>query len=374
MLQCYKCYNVTFSIYELCNIVTVGNVTPLEHQNPYLLLTLSIVNKKKHIDRPNQYVFCMTYITDTGFKDVGVLEGLNTQLSLSPYLPSQHSNCEKVITSTKKRIDECSKQAYHITRECDKCGTKYVTYGHCFIRYCEHCVSSRIGRAKKNLKETMAHYPGVLNHLILTMPESRYSRENKKFLENSKRKFFQELRRDGFKFQAVGVFDYGNPKTQDSLETNIHIHVALDLPGSFYLRYAYLQKLWANATGIDNAVIRCVKARKTAVIRYFSRRIAGDYGHGSEIVLLQEFMSVEQFDTLIRGSRYFSVSLPKGISSKRSSQLSQKHEQKCKCGGILRLLRVTYMGEVVKDDIIYCERGISLIGIPTRYLNSTEVL
>jgi hypothetical protein len=275
-------------------------------------------------------------------------------------------------SSTKKRIAECS-SAYVITRKCEDCGQEYQSVGHCFIRYCEHCLGSRVGRAKKKLSQEMQHYPGILNHVILTIPRGQYSKERKRFLEDSKRKFFQALRRHHIQFQAIAVFDYGNPQGLDPLETNIHIHTALDIPGHFYLRQSFLQKLWSNATGIDNAVVRHVKARKRAVIKYFSKRIAGDFGHGNNQVLFKDFMTIEQFDNLVRGSRYLSVSLPKGISCKRSSQLSQEDRQTCECGGKLKVIRVVYMGEIVKDEIIYCECGISLIGVPRHYLEERGV-
>jgi hypothetical protein len=295
--------------------------------------------------------FTMEYLTKSKYKDVVVPDSSrNNQFDtlLLSVLLGGFGNYEFPISATKKRIHECKTEMIGLTRKCVKCGKEYKTAGHCCIRYCDNCIPSKTTRARHKLEILMRDYPDILSHLILTLPRGRYTKTRKQYLANSKRKFFQNLRRHGIQFKAVGIFDYGNPRTDTALETNIHLHNALNLSYGFYLNPKFLQKLWAKATKIPNAVVKIKKSKKSAVIRYFSKRIAGDYGHGNNQVFFSDFMDVEQYDDLVRNTRYLYASIPKGYSCNRSAELSHKFEAKCQCGGKLRLVAVAYGISFVK--------------------------
>jgi len=266
----------------------------------------------------------------------------DTALGLSPGIAQ--------VSNTARHIKECEEASWSFYYRCPGCGRKTVTIGHCFIRYCSHCMPSKKGRAVKRLKDPMAGFPDVVTHLILTIPTTLYSKASKKFIENAKRKLFQSLRRRGMRFSAVSVVDYGNPKGEDPLETNLHIHNALDMPYSFYLSPSFLQKQWAKATGISNAVVRAKKSKKSAVIRYFAKRIAGDFGHGKYPILFEDLMTVGQYDGLVKGSRCMTLSFPKGnsYSCKRSANASQKQSKICEiCGEELLLEAVMFKSTLV---------------------------
>ena len=253
---------------------------------------------------------------------------------------------DEITSSTFKRVHDCHNQLWKITAKCLSCNREFVTLGHCFIRYCSNCVPSKISRAKKTLSDIMRNYPDVVSHLMLTVPRGSYSKEHKKYLENSKRKFMQNLHRRGINFLYVSVVDYGNPAmVDDNLEVGLHIHLALSVQYSFYLNPVFLQEQWAKATGIPNAVVKIKKSRKSAIIKYFARRVAGQFGHMDNYVYFEEIMTIPQYDNLVRNNRTMSTTnsmsdFPYGYSCKRSAHLSRNCCQEC--GGELRILAIQY--------------------------------
>jgi len=273
----------------------------------------------------------------------------------SDVIPFRVTSDFSTLSNTARHLKGCREESWSFSWRCMGCNRKVTTIGHCFIRYCSYCLGSKQGRATTRLNEPMAGFPSFVTHLILTIPTAAYSKDSKKFIENSKRKLFQNLRRHGMRFQAVSIVDYGNPKGEDKLETNLHIHNALDVPYSFYLSPSFLQKQWAKATGIDNAVVRVVKSKKSAVIRYFAKRIAGDFGHGKNPILFENLMTVEQYDGLVKGSRCMTLSFPRGssYSSKQSAKVSQLGSMKCEfCGDDMVL-----EAGMFKNMIIFGEFG-----------------
>jgi hypothetical protein len=247
---------------------------------------------------------------------------------------------DEITSSTFKRVHDCHNQLWKITAKCLNCNREFVTLGHCFIRYCSNCVPSKISRAKKTLSDIMRNYPDVVSHLMLTIPRGSYSKDHKKYLENSKRKFMQNLRRKHIRFSYVSVVDYGNPKMiDDSLEVGLHIHAVVNVPYGFYLNPKFLQKLWAKSTGIPDAVVKIKKSRKSAIIKYFARRVAGQFGHQDNYVYFEEIMAIPQYDNLVRKSRTMSA-FSDDYSCKRSAYLSRNCCQEC--GGELRILAIQY--------------------------------
>jgi hypothetical protein len=186
----------------------------------------------------------------------------------------------------------------------------------------------------------MRNYPDVVSHLMLTVPRGSYSKEHKKYLENSKRKFMQNLRRKHIRFSYVSVVDYGNPKMiDDILEVGLHIHAVVNVPYGFYLNPKFLQKLWAKSTGIPDAVVKIKKSRKVAIVKYFARRIAGQFGHLDNYVYFEDILTIPQYDNLVRKSRTMSA-FSDDYSCKRSAHLSRNCCQEC--GGELRILAIQY--------------------------------
>lgn len=220
----------------------------------------------------------------------------------------------RILSATEQRILDCASESWKIYHEC-KNHHASVVYGHCFIRYCDFCMDSKKSRNFNRITENYGKYfEKTCKHVILTLPYGRYSKERKGELENAKRKFFQILRRKGMQVRAIAVFDYGNPKSEDPLETNIHIHTAF---AARFINYDMLCNAWRRATGNPFAVVRVAEnktkdGKRTTdistrkVFSYFARRMSGDFGHGHNVVSFLEMgMSTTQYDHLVRGSRVF---------------------------------------------------------------------
>lgn len=309
------------------------------------MLTMTTLAKQEFKDNPFQNDAVISRQTDLFFDDTEK----KAELSLLDFFDK---------SSTETRVMECRNGLWKITAKCECCNREFVTLGHCFIRYCSNCIPSKTTRAKESISDIMKDYPDFVSHLILTIPRSVYSKENKKFIENSKRKMFQNLHRHGMRFGYVSVVDYGNPKMTDSgLELGLHIHCALSVPYSFFLNPSFIQKLWAKATGIDNAVVKVVKSRKTAVIKYFARRVAGQFGHSGQYVYFDELMTVAQYDWLVRKSRTMS-SFTGVYSCNRSAQLS--HKKCAECGGRLKVLAISYCGSYVLTSMDWYPKGLGV--------------
>lgn len=238
-------------------------------------------------------------------------------------------------SKTSERIAECKAEIWTINRRCVNCGkkAKEVT-GHCFIRYCSHCYTSKFQRARNILDGRYKHlFDSTCKHLELTIPRQVYTKELKKFLEKSATKFFYILRHKyNYRFVAIKIFDYGNPIDSCGLVTNVHIHSAVSMHYAFSGKL--LSKVWQQATGIHNAVVKIKKSKTSAVMRYFARRIAGDFGHGKQRRSFESVMSVEQYDALVYKSRCFTASIPKGYSCIHRAKVFQRCEY---CGDFLAL-------------------------------------
>ena len=197
-----------------------------------------------------------------------------------------------VPTATEKRILDCTSEAWKIYKECPN-GHVVLLVGHCFVRYCDHCMDSKVARNFNRIKEKYGKYFGkTCKHVILTVPYGKFSKERKEELEDAKRKFFQILRRRGMQIRALSVFDYGNPKSEDATETNIHIHTAFS---ARFLNYEMLRDAWARATGNPFAVVRVAENKRKdgstttdmstkKVFSYMARRASGDFGHGQDVI------------------------------------------------------------------------------------------
>jgi len=256
-----------------------------------------------------------------------------------------------IVVRVAVRIDDCAESAFKTYTRCVDCGSVRVTIGHCYNRFCEHCLPSRFARNKDRLAEKMQEFPTIVTHLILTMPTMRYTRESKFRLSDARRKFFQILKRRGIKFAYVGVYDYGNPKGDDPLETNLHVHIALAVPYSFFLNPTVLQNDWARATGIENAVVRIKKAKRSAVVRYFARRASGDFGHASQEILFSDYMTLKTYVNVVYKSRYVVA-----VATALSGNVVPNRHISCElCGGNMEFMALVYNGIIkyaVQDCII----------------------
>ena len=88
------------------------------------------------------------------------------------------------------------------------------------------------------------------------------------------------------------------------------MHIAIN---SYYtIPVTLIKKIWHDLGGGD--YVRIQNSKTNAVFTYFSKRMAGQIGHRSEDLHMQDVFSVTQYDKVVRGSRYFTVSFPKGFS------------------------------------------------------------
>ena len=279
---------------------------------------------------------------------------------------------EPILSATDKRLLDCREQYWKIYQECSN-HHHTMLIGHCFIRYCPDCMDAKISRCLKRLAPYKRFFGKMCKHIILTVPYGQYSKQRKEDLEDAKRKFFQILHRKGMTFHYCAAFDYGNPKSSDPTETNIHIHVAANMR---FVNFEMLHDAWCRATGSPFAVIKINSYAKTnAVFRYIARRMAGDFGHGCITTSFKDVgMTTAQYDLLIRGSRVFTHSecpeckklrtlkrkgviataKPLCLSCKNSADVSQD----CPiCGEPFRVMCVMHyenMGMESKWDIVSC--------------------
>lgn len=276
---------------------------------------------------------------------------------------------EKPLSATDKRLLECREETWKIYQQC-KNGHQAMVIGHCFIRYCDYCYESKLSRNKQRIMEYRNFFGRTCKHFILTVPYGKYDKKVKEELEDDKRKFFQILRRSGLILRAIAVFDYGNPKSSDAMETNVHIHVAANMR---FINFDSIRDAWQRATGRDDAVIKiCTNKTKDgkettnistgAVLRYFARRMSGEFGHGKDLVFFKTMgMTTEQYDIYVRGSRVFTWNRDQCQACKKIRQLHKagkshftkcisckkraKESQKCPiCDEILEVMAVSYGG------------------------------
>lgn len=272
-------------------------------------------------------------------------------------------------SATQTRLEDCKNESWKFVLGCENQHRTNII-GHCFVRYCSNCYESKKARAFKRLDVYKKSFPREVVHLIFTLPYQEFSKSVKKELEDAKRKFFQMFRRKKLNLKALSVFDYGHPKGDDPLEANPHIHAATNMRfvnyGSceafcFYQNRvcpnANVNCMWRKATGNINAVIRVAtndnrpKVSRAAVLNYLSRRIAGEFGHGKELIFFEDLgMSVNQYDNYVRGSRVFTVNFPGGICSRLSADLSQRL---CKCGSKLHMMAIFYKGNTIFAELEY---------------------
>lgn len=232
------------------------------------------------------------------------------------------------MTAFKTR--ECRMGANVLTAHC---GCKSYTYvAKCFIRYCDYCYKNkkmrnlaRIEPYKFYFKNNKGEYQ--FRHIILTIPSGKLTKDNKAFLEDSRRKLFQMLRRKNVDLKALSVFDPGHKKGKAE-EQNLHLHVVINL---HYLRWSWIRKLWSRATKIDNAVVR--DSGQVSISRafdYLARRMSGELGHGSDYIFYKdEGMTPIQYEKTLKGTRSLGVCFPKGLCSKDGAKESQSICYEC---------------------------------------------
>jgi len=114
----------------------------------------------------------------------------------------------------------------------------------------------------------------------------------------------------GYQFVGIKLFDVGHPSGSDAIESNLHVHIALN---SYYtIPIAIIQNLWRDLGGGE--YVRIKSSKTNAVFSYFAKRMAGQIGHRNENLHMQDVFSVSQYDRVVRGSRYFTASFPKGLA------------------------------------------------------------
>lgn len=270
---------------------------------------------------------------------------------LKPMSPFVELVLDPKFADVRSRLDGCLEDQEILVR-CTECGWWTKKLSACNNRYCKKCYKKRYARIKKSLSEKTADFRWKIWHFILTIPNTEYSKDSKRFLEDSKRKFLQILKRDGLDFEYFSCVDYGNPKSTDPLETNLHIHMGVNLPAAYYLKFAWFQERWARATGIDNAVFRVAQRKtepipqprsKNSVIRYIAARAAGNFGHEPDDVFFPDLMDLGDFMRLVYRSRYLVV-LAKPISG----NVGFIYHKVCPlCEGRLDVLAVFLRGNMV---------------------------
>jgi hypothetical protein len=117
-------------------------------------------------------------------------------------------------------------------------------------------------------------------------------------------------RTHGYQFEYVAVYDYGTFRSENPFETNPHIHVAINM--IYTIPQKHLLEDWNRiiadqlSTFHDtkrSAYLFIKKSRTQSVKRYFARRIAGILGNKPDTFTLADRMTVEDYNSLIRGSR-----------------------------------------------------------------------
>lgn len=297
--------------------------------------------------------------------------------------------------ATTKRIKECVDQAWKIYVQCDECKAHVITSGHCFIRYCTNCFENRLNKVYARMRPYREKFNKFSIHLILTIPYQTFSKEVKRSMEDAKRKFLQQLRRRGYQFIAIAAFDFGNPKGDNPLDTNLHIHMALN--NRWPIASDKLQKYWAAATGVENAVIKAKWRPTKSVLGYIANRAAGQLGHKNEQIFYPDIMDVKTFNDYIRGARHFYVSTPKprcpecntakkidlqdlGEHPIKTGKIKHffhckacgilfvpkafscitvpiYHREKCECGGYKRIMGVSWYGSFIFMSLDYIVPG-----------------
>lgn len=236
----------------------------------------------------------MESISLLGFKDVGTTS-----------VDSNKDNQES-YSKMRRRIDACNDGLWRLTMRCSSNHQTRVI-GHCGIRWDKHCWETRFSRNLKKLSAYREGFGSHCTHLVLTWKRGKYDKNSKRRLEDSKRKFFQILRRMKYQFIATGTFDYGNPDHSDGAQTNIHLHVAMNM--KFPIKKSILNDAWRRATNDYSCVTRVKRAKTDAVFRYISKRASGNLGH-TEDVFLSDVMTLEQYHDLLYRSRAFFDSMP----------------------------------------------------------------
>lgn len=257
-------------------------------------------------------------------------------------VPSKERNSKTSI-----RINDCKTQRITINRRCNDCGKKAVPVsGHCFVRYCSNCYTSKFQRSRKRLAQYEMYFDGICKHIQFTIPRQKYSKELKRSLERSVALLIWRLRhKHNYQFIGVKIFDYGNPSDLQGMITNVHIHMAMNM--LYTIPASLLSKIWRDVTGIPNAIVKIKKSRTKAVLKYFARRVAGDFGHGMERRSFDSVMTLEQYEKFVYRTRAFTVSFPKGYPCKHRAVLSQKCSY---CGGDLRLSSIEQDGVITFDN------------------------
>jgi hypothetical protein len=201
---------------------------------------------------------------------------------------------------------------------CHSCGKVHSQLQTCNQLFCKKCYLQKKKKVFVRLKGKLVNHKRLI-HIVIGFPKTNDlpNKSNKRRMEGLLSKFHRCVRKEfGLKFQGLRIFDLADDGCYD------HYHYAI-VPESKMMNHRQLnldvkklREMLVKATkGFSKLIIVLGFRSKKGLFDYFSKRVAGRYGHGNTVFFLEDIMSYDDYQKQFFNVRKIVIiGNPKGLS------------------------------------------------------------